>query len=749
MRHLSGVERGRLTIAVGVLVALVGVAGLVRVGVQSDSGQSERTARRTGSGQEREQAADAYAGLPLTFVENRGQADGRVRYLAHGTRYGFFFTPDSLVMSLLERGGATGVNLFLDYVGANPDVSVDVAEQAPGRVSYLRTAGSTESRAGLPSYAEVVYRTLWPGVDMAINGRDGVLKYEFRVAPGARVDDIRLAYRGAEGLATDQAGSLLVDTAVGTLRDTPPVSYQVVDGKRVPVESHYLLGGVGGPEQSYGFAVGGYDPARELVIDPGLEYSTFLGGFGNQAGAAITVDATGSAYVTGFTQSPTFPTTVGAFDRSGSASNDSDAFVAKLNPAGTGLVYSTFLGGSNSDSGRDLAIDADGNVYVTGQTSSSNFPTTSGAFDRTINVGNCPRCGIDPYDAFVAKLNPSGSRLVYSTYLGGTSIDDGLAVALDGAGQAYVSGLTSSGDFPATSGAFDTTANGENDMFVAKVNAQGSQLLYSTFLGGADNEAPGGLAVDAYGNVVVAGATRSVGFPTTPGALQATHSGGDVAGLFDGFVTKVNPAGSALVYSTFLGGTRQESVGDVLVDATGNTYLSGTTMSPEFPTTPGTFDTTFSGTSESFAAKLDPTGSALLYSTFLGGANAGVGAVVADGSVWLAGSADPSAFVSPDAWNRQFGGGVSDAYLARLDPVGTALDYATFIGGGDSERAADLALDPVGNVFLTGITRSANFPTTAGAFDRGYGGDPYLFGADAWIAKLAVGPGLTRYRPAA
>ncbi|GAA4705385.1 DUF7948 domain-containing protein [Phytohabitans rumicis] len=707
---------------------MLGVSVLVQVGARLDAGNTGRV--------ESEPVGDAYARLPLTFVENRGQADGQVRYLAQGGRYGFFFTPDSLAMSLLEQDSATGVNLFLDFIDANPNVSVGAAHGAPTTVSYLRADSPAGSRRGLPTYGEVTYRQLWSGVDMAITGRDGVLKYEFRLAPGARVDDIQLAYRGADRLTTDEAGGLLVDTTLGTLRDTPPVSYQVIDGQRVPVASRYLLAG-----GSYGFAVGGYDPEHELVIDPGLEYSTFLGGFGNQTGAAIAVDAAGSAYVTGFTQSPTFPTTAGAFDRTGSASNDLDAFVAKLNPAGTGLAYSTFLGGTNFDWGRDIAVDAAGNAYVAGQTKSSSFPTTSNAFDRTFNVDSCPRCGIDQYDAFVAKLNPSGSQLVYSTFLGGFDFDDILSIALDGTGQAYVAGQTVSSNFPTTAGAFDTTANGEYDAFVAKFNASGSQLVYSTRLGGTDNELPSAIAVDASGNAVVGGSTRSAGFPTTPGTLQPVHSGGDFLDLFEGFVTKVNATGSALVYSTFLGGTKPDSVSDVSLDALGNAYLLGGTQSAAFPTTPGTFDTTFDGTSQSFAVKLNATGSALLYSTFLGRAGAGSGALTGDGSIWLAGGGGPDAFVSPDAWDPQFSGGSSDAYVAKLNATATALDYATFLGGTESDGAFDVALDPAGNVYVSGRTTSADFPTTAGAFDRVYSGDPFILGAEAWIAKLAVGPG--------
>jgi hypothetical protein len=314
-------------------------------------------------------------------------------------------------------------------------------------------------------------------VDLAVRGRNGELKYEFRVRPGGHVEDIRLAYRGVDGLSVDGAGTLLVQTPLGVLRDSAPMSYQKVGDSTLPIASRYALTGASDGRPSYGFTVGpGYDPGRALIIDPGLAYSTFLGGFGNQTGEGIAVDASGNTYLTGFTQSPTFPTTPGAFDRTGSAGNDLDAFVSKLNPTGTALVYSTFLGGSNFEWGRGIAIDSAGNAYVTGRTKSSGFPTTGGAFDRTFNVDNCPRCGIDQYDAFVTKLNPTGSGLVYSTFLGGTSPDDSLGIAVDGAGNAYVTGETVSGNFPTTAGAFDQTANGEADVFVTKFNTTGSAV---------------------------------------------------------------------------------------------------------------------------------------------------------------------------------------------------------------------------------------------------------------------------------
>ena len=263
--------------------------------------------------------------------------------------------------------------------------------------------------------------------------------------------DVRLAYAGATGLSVDNTGALLIHTDMGTLRDSPPVSYHVIDGVRVPVESRYVVMAAAADNLEYGFAVGaGYRPDHQLIIDPGVEYSTFLGGSSHELATGIKVDAAGNAYVVGTTQSPDFPTRPGAFRRTGATNNSLEVFVSKVNPTGTALVYSTFIGGGNFDWGRGIAIDAAGNAYLTGQTKSSNFPVTSNAFDRSFNVDTCPRCGIDQYDAFVTKLNATGSALVYSTFLGGFDIDDGLAIAVDAAGNAYVTGETGSSNFPTT-----------------------------------------------------------------------------------------------------------------------------------------------------------------------------------------------------------------------------------------------------------------------------------------------------------
>jgi len=335
------------------------------------------------------EALDAYGKLPLAFVPNEGQTEEAVRYYAQGAGYGFFFTKEGAMLSFSEGKRRGGHALALDFLGADPHATLEPRQRLSGEVNYLVGNDPANWQQGLSTHGELLYRGLWPGINMAVRGEGGKLKYEFHLKPGSSVDDVRLGYRGAEGLKVGADGELLVQTSLGVLKDAAPVSYQRIGGERVPVESRYELKGDGG----YGFWVGAYDPRYPLVIDPGLDYSTFLGGTGGDGGNDITVQE-GRAYITGFTQSADFPTTPGTFD---TAFNQQDAFVTKLNASGSALAYSTFLGGTNEDRGEDIAV-REGKAYVTGTTSSGNYPTTPGAFDRTLN-------GVD--DTFVTKLPTS------------------------------------------------------------------------------------------------------------------------------------------------------------------------------------------------------------------------------------------------------------------------------------------------------------------------------------------------------
>ena len=664
-------------------------------------------------------ARQAYGSLPLSFVPNAGQNDRRVRYSAQAGDTSFFFTRRGAVVAL--AGKEKGFALRLGFLGADRRVAIGGQRRVAGRVNYLLGRDRTGWHTNLPTYHEVVYRQLWPGIDLRFRGSEGQLKYELEVAPGASVDAIRLAYAGASGVSLDRDGDLLLRTPLGTFRDTRPISYQPLGGKRVPVRSRFVLAGGG----RYGFGVGAYDRRLPLIIDPGLQYSTYLGGSSFDSGSGIAVDAAGSAYVTGETDSTDFPTTSGAVE---SAPNgDSDAFVTKLNRSGTGLVYTTYLGGGGDDIGNGIAVDPVGSAYVTGETDSTDFPTTSGAFE--------PTNGRLDIDAFVAKLDATGSALLYSTYLGGRLGDEtGGGIAVDPAGNAYVTGETDSDDFPTTLGAFQPTYNDTGDAFVSKLNPGGSALAYSTYLGGTDSDFGRGIVVDATG-AYVTGETASSDFPTTPGAFDPTlnsPSGGDA------FVTKLNMTGSGLVYSTYLGGSASQTGFGIAVDPAGSAYVTGETGSSDFPTTAGAIDPTANGSKDAFVTKLNPAGSALAYSTYLGGSlGAETGRAIAvdtAGSAHVTGDTDSGDFPTTLGALDPTANGNSDAFVTKLNPSGSALAYSTYLGGTNSEDGNGIAVDPAGGAYVTGQTESSDYPTTVGAPDPTLGGS-----SDAFVTKLDVG----------
>jgi uncharacterized protein (TIGR03437 family) len=670
----------------------------------------------------------AYAKLPVSFEVNRGQAAPEVKFLARGRNYDLYLTTTGTVLA--GRGGA----VRMKFQDANRAPEVEGVEPLAARSSYFLGSDPRQWRTNIPHYARVRYRNVYPGVSLLLYGAAGRLEYDFIVAPGADPGRIRMAFEGAEELRLEASGDLIVRAAGGEIRQFKPVAYQEVAGVRKAIEGRYLVKG-----RQVGFQIGRYDASRPLVIDPVLGYSTYLGGSGGERihalavdasgnayltgvtnptsfptttgayrgpsggdwdvvvaklngtgtalvystyfgggsrdwGSAVAVDAAGNAYVTGYTESSNFPTTPGALRTA--SGGGSDAFVLKLNPTGSALIYSTYLGGTNrNDSGYGIAVDKDDNAYVTGETSSSNFPTTTGAYRTSFGGGDCGFLGfsIPCYDAFVAKLNPAGARLVYSTYLGGNKDDWANAIAIDAAGNAYVTGRACSTNFPTTPGAFRSTyGGGYTDVFVTKLNAEGAAAIYSTYLGGTNGEEGWGIAADSAGNAWVTGVTYSTDFPTS-NPLQRTF-GGDS----DVFVTKLNPTG-APVYSTYLGGAKNEEGAAVAVDASGNAYIAGGTTSANFP----------------LASPLQAS---------------------------LAGS--------------------SDAFVLALNAQGSALLFSSYLGGSAYDRGNGIALDSSGNLYVAGQTESNDFPTSQGALQAVYGGpgtDPGSWGlrGDGFVVKIA------------
>ncbi|HLG18165.1 MAG TPA: SBBP repeat-containing protein [Blastocatellia bacterium] len=671
----------------------------------------------------------------MMFEPNQGQADAVVKFLARGRGYEVFLTGTDAVVRLRRAGSKmtredmdpTGTSnrqaatraersavLRMKLVGANPPAAIKGIEELSGVSNYVRGKDPSRWVLGVPQFSAVRYDDVYPGIAQAFYGTDHQLEYDFIVSPGSDPSAIGIGFEGARRLSLNPHGDLLLDTAAGIITQQKPFIYQEVAGERREVDGGYVVAGM-----LVGIRVGDYEPSLPLIIDPVLGYSTFLGGCCGDAGAGIAVDSRGNTYVTGETGSPDFPATAGAAQKS--LRGSTDVFVTKLNPSGSAVIYSTYLGGVAFDSGAAIAIDAAGNTYVTGRTESPDFPVTPGAAQTTSGGGA---------DAFVAKLNPAGGALVYATFLGGEALDAATSVALDSSNNAYLTGLTTSISFPVTTGALQESCKGRADAFVAKLDQAGARFLYSTYLGGPGSNEGNGIAVDSAGNAYVAGSTTSLEFATTAGALQTS-----IGGAADAFVTKLNPAGAALVYSTYVGGTNDDMANGIALDSAGNAYVAGETTSSDFATTAGSFQTILRGPRDGFVVKLSAAGSSRVYSTLVGGEGFDVIKAIAfdGGGVYLTGSTNSFALPTGPGAAQPALGGRDDAFAARLDASGTALTYSTYIGGPETDEGRAIATDSVGNAYVTGITVSASFPTTVGAAQGSFGG-----GSDGFVVKIAA-----------
>ena len=608
--------------------------------------------------------AEAYGRAPLSFEANMGQTeDARVKFVSRGTGYNVYLTSTEATFAFFktERLGPGPANeetprsmrgpvysqsrvddnrvgaLRISLPGSNKAAKPKGLDELPGRKNYFIGSDPWKWRVNIPTYSQVEYESIYPSVDLVYYGAGQQLEYDFKVAAGASPAAIRLRFEGAERIAIDSAGDLVIDSQARKIRQLKPVAYQENNGSRQEVSCSYVLH----DNRDVAFRLGEYDTSKPLTIDPVLSYATYLGSkTGPDVIDDIAIDSAGNAYITGFTGAPNFPITSGSFQNE--RKGFSTAFVTKLNTTGTAIIYSTYLGGSNYEAGSGIAVDSAGNAYVTGYTASLDFPTTSNAYKRRFRGGYT--------DVFVTKLTATGNALIYSTYLGGRGdYDSAAGIGLDSQGNAYVTGYTQSVDFPITTGAAQDEFRGDSEAFVTKLNTEGSALVYSTYLGGAMSDFGECIAVDPSGNAFVAGRTSSSNFPTR-NAFQPSLKGASNA-----FVTKVNQAGTRFVYSTFLGGGSEEVTG-LAVDTAGIVCVVGRTFSSVFPTTP-----------EAFQPAL---------------------------------------------------GGASDLFLARLNEQGSGLIYSTYLGGNATELSGGVALDSAGNAYVTGTTSSFNFPLASPLQDR-------------------------------
>jgi len=663
---------------------------------------------------------NAYGKVPLSFELNQGQTDARVKFLTRASTYTLFVKADEAVFA-----GRDGSVERVKFSGANRKARVEPLEKQPGTSNYFLSEDPTKWRTSIATYGKVAIRGVYRGIDLVFYSSEGRVEYDWVVAPGADLRQIRMKWEVAGQIRKDASGNLALGSA---LWQKKPVILQA--GKSI--EGEYVVRG-----KEVRFEVAKYDVTKPLLIDPVFVYSTYL----SRAGGSIAVDSAANAYVAGGTNAANFPT--GNPLQASYGGGNSDACVTKINASGSALVYTVCLGGSGDESAGGIAIDGAGNAYITGTTTSPDFPT-SNAFQAS-NHGTFAISNV-----FVTKINASGTALVYSTYLGGSGglhqeADGGIprgdspvGIAVDGAGNAYITGTAMSADFPIKN---PLQANKSDpsafSMFVTKIDASGSTLVYSTYLGG--NAGAGGIAADIAGNAYVAGTTSSsTGFPTS-NRLQLGGTGSDV------FVTKINPTGSALLYAAFFGGSGQDFASGIAIDGAGNSYVTGGTRSTDFPIVgavqTSNHDAPNHGTN-AFVTKINSSGSALLYSTYLGGHEFNFGggdaatgiAVDAAGDALVTGYTSSLDFPVVNALQPNYGGGIVDVFVTKFNPSGSALLYSTYLGGSGSDFGYGIAVGSNGNAYVTGVTSPQlfplrvpnNFPTFNPLQGSSPGGDPFV-----------------------
>lgn len=674
-----------------------------------------------------------YNRLPLSFEPNLGQSDPQVKFLAHGQGYGLFLTSTRALLSVSEPAAQSAAQthlLSLELLGANPAARVSPEDKIQGVSNYLLGDNPQRWHTNIPHYSRVGYAGIYPGVNLVYYGRQQQLEYDFMLAPGADPSHIQLQVEGAQALRLNRDGALELVLPGGAIQMRPPVAYQLAGAKKQLVAARYLLK----EGNRIALRLGNYDRRRALVIDPQVSYSSYLGGTGSETSPAIAVDSGFSAYLAGTTNSPTgsFPTTSGAFQTI--LKGTTNVFVTKFNSSGTGLIFSTYLGGTGADSAAGIAVDSGLNVFVAGTTTSSDFPITPGKA-----VPDSPAAAGTNH-AFVTELNSSGTALAYSTYLAGNGVDVTRGVAVGPqAGTVFATGTTTSGNFATVS---KPAGRGTSQFFVTKLNTanQGpNSLVYSTYVGGATPSTGatdgGGIAVDSAGDALITGGTTYSDMPVF-NAIPSFPNGGSGAGLNgteNAFVAKLDPNGlfTSKSFLTYLGGNGTDIGNGIATDAGGNAYVTGSTSSSTFPVLAAAGSSIFQSTlgasgSNAFVTKVAAAGNSLIWSTYLGASATASGAAIAvdaNQNTFVTGSATTGLNVTSNATQSSFAGGATDAFVGKFDiSANPATAFVTYLGAGGDDRGTGIAVDINGNPYVAGDTTSATGLSTTGAFQAALNG---------------------------
>jgi hypothetical protein len=742
--HVLG-HRLRWTTSVLSLVILASSLLMMPAAAHGQSMQAYRKSEQPSSTTPTPKVTSLEGAMALRFEPNRGQTDNRVKFFSRQSKYNLFLTDNEAVFALngphaetknpnprrpaglANSNSAPPTVIRMQLVGAHPR-SITPSQQVPGQSNYFIGRDPRNWVRDVPQFSRVNYDQVYPGIDMAFYGNDRAFEFDLILKPGADAHQVALRFAGARNVYTARNGDLVLSSVAGDLALRKPVAYQSIDGEKKPVKVRF----VARRSNEFGIALGAYDPRRELVIDPTVLYSTYLGGNASDVGQAVAVDSTGAVYLTGETSSSNFPITAGSAQST--LAGATDVFVTKFTTDGSALVYSTYLGGSDqqggdtsvgpTSSGNTIAVDGAGNAYVAGGTNTSDFPLCPPA-------NNCPAPAQGTYaggknDAFVVKINPTGG-LAYSTFIGGSDVDIAEGIAVDASGNMYVGGQTQSSNLPVVQ-PLQGLYKGGTDGFLAKIDGTtGSvtvgQFKYLDYLGGSGADIVSAIALDGSNNIYVTGITDSTDFPVRGSAFQKQCGSdgkcnpGTSGTQSDAFFTAIKSNLSEYIYSTYFGGSGADGANALVVDSAGDAYAAGFTDSNDLAVTPKAYQPAINkaATLNAFVAELDPTGSTAKYVTYLGGSSSEAAfgiALDSSGRIYLTGPTTSVDFpiVAPF---QNILGGASDAFVSLLDPSRSGqgqLVYSTYFGGTGKEdtQLAGIAIDSNDNIYFTGDTASSS-----------------------------------------
>lgn len=695
------------------LILFLVIAGLVLLSLSQIMFKEVKLGKTTEISSTQSSVKPDFGKLPLYFIPNKGQVNEHVRFYVKTSGYSMWMTDDGMVFDIIGKKGRDISKVT--FLNSNKKPEISPVKRTTHKVNYFIGNDPNKWKTGIETSLAVLAKNVYKNIDLKVYGVEKQMEYDWIVKPGADPTSIRMKYHSDTKARLDQKGNLVIKMKTGDMVQQKPFAYQLIDKKKIPVRSEFLKV----DENQFSFRVGSYDRAHDLVIDPPVYfgYSTYIGGGNRDYGYGITVDSSGCAYVTGQTNSTDFPTTPSCYQPA--LNSGYDVFVTKFSATGNALIYSTYIGGSGTDRGFGIGVDNKSRAYITGDTNSINFPIQNA--HQSSNGGG--------FDAFLFRLYSTGG-LSFSTYFGGSNDDNSRSIAVDSDGNIVFTGKTaSSTNFPISAGS-PTWGGGTTDAFAVKFS--GYSFKFSRLIGGNGDDEGYGIALDYWGRIYVTGSTTSSDFPRR-GGYQNTYGGNG-----DAFVTKIQSTGDDVLYSTYLGGTNTDAGYGITVDIGPNIYVTGQTASTDFPTI-NPAQSTFNGSTDAFVTKIHKTGTSLVYSTFLGGTyyESGNGIVVdANGYAYVVGKTNSSNFTTVNPVQGTLAGNY-DAFATKLSKGGNTLIYSTFLGGYASDIANGAALDGNNCLYVTGSTASSDFPTYSPYHSSNYG---YY---DSFVSKLCFSSNIT------